>query len=325
MNRGDRFPKDDGKPRRRGASPFRSGQSLRRDLPPPAKTATTQGASPRPPAGNAPPAVAPTVAAPVAAPAAAPRTPRTPHVPDADARSRAWAALAALDTPISPELAARARLISTRRDDPVAAAFDVLRTRLMGALRQRGWKRVGITSPTRGCGKTFTSLNLALSLSRMSDRRTVLLDMDLRLPALATRLELTGMGAMRDMLTGAVAPRQHLLRLGENLALGLSDSAAPDAAELLQSSRTRQVLDEIQATLDPDLILCDLPPALSVDDVTALLPRLDTVLLVADGSRTIAREIAECERLLEGQLPLLGVVLNRAESGSGEDYGYGYG
>lgn len=311
MTRGDRFPKDDGKARAHVISPFRSGQSLRRNQAAAETPPAAQNDSPRPSGRSAPPP-----------PTAAPEQHAAPSEAE---RSRAWVRLAALDMEITPDLAARARLISTRRDDPVAAAFDVLRTRLMGALRQRGWKRVGITSPTRGCGKTFTSLNLALSLSRMPDRRTVLLDMDLRLPALAARLELSDVGAMRDMLSGTVAPAQHLRRLGDNLALGLSDGAAPDAAELLQSTRTRQVLDEIQTTLAPDLILCDLPPALSVDDVTALLPRLDTVLLVVDGTRTVTREIAECERLMEGQLPLLGVVLNKAETGSGEEYGYGYG
>ena len=114
------------------------------------------------------------------------------------------------------------------------------------------------------------------------------------------------------MLAGQRAPERHLFRIGANFALGLNDTAAPDAAERLQHPKTWRVLDDLQQRLRPDVSLYDLPPMLNSDDAEAILPKVDGVLLVADGTRTTARQIAECERLLDGQVPLLGVVLNRS-------------
>lgn len=71
------------------------------------------------------------------------------------------------------------------------------------------------------------------------------------------------------------------------------------------------MLDELTGVLTPDAILCDMPPLLEYDDVMAFLPQVDAVLLVADGTRTQARQIARCLKMLEGRTRLMGVVLNR--------------
>ena len=62
----------------------------------------------------------------------------------------------------------------------------------------------------------------------------------------------------------------------------------------------------------PDVVILDLPPLLDDAVMMALMPQLDAVLLVADGLNSTARDILECERILEGQLPLLGIVLNKS-------------
>lgn len=64
--------------------------------------------------------------------------------------------------------------------------------------------------------------------------------------------------------------------------------------------------------LEPDLMIFDLPPALASDDVLALAPQLDAVLLVIDGTQSAPDRVRACLRLFEGQVPVLGTVLNRA-------------
>ncbi|MEL7089275.1 MAG: exopolysaccharide biosynthesis protein, partial [Planctomycetota bacterium] len=79
-----------------------------------------------------------------------------PAVPSADIelrRAAAWNALAPID--LSTRDLERSRIISHARTDPAHVAFDVLRTRMLGALARKGWTRVGITSPNAACGKTF--------------------------------------------------------------------------------------------------------------------------------------------------------------------------
>lgn len=231
-----------------------------------------------------------------------------------------WEALRSVT--LDPRHLARQRVVSASQQvDAAHAAFDVLRTRLLQALKAHSWNRVAITSPTRGCGKSFVAANLAISLSRQASCRTVLMDMDLRIPSLAGVLGVSEPGRMQDFLTGRHPTDAHLLRVGTNLAVGLNAQAVPDAAELLQEPATSEALATMQAVLRPDVMLFDLPPALSCDDVIAFLPQVDGVLLVAGGGITQAEEIRKFERMLADQTPLLGVILNRAEGPGIEPYG----
>lgn len=203
------------------------------------------------------------------------------------------------------------------------AHFDILRTRLLHAMQERGWKRIAVTSPTHGCGKTFIAANLALSLARRPSSRTVLLDLELRQPGLAELLGLTDAHPILDFLNGEQPLESHFRRVGRTLALGLNNTAMPDAAEVLQEPSTTEALAAMIQQLDPDFVLIDAPPVLVSDDVLALLPLVDAVLLIVDGTKTTAKEVRACERLFEGQCPLMGVVLNRAQDRGLGRYRYG--
>ena len=207
-------------------------------------------------------------------------------------------------------------VVDAQRDTATVRAFDLLRTRLRQVTQENGWRNVAITAPTGGCGTTFTAVNLALSLSRVPGSRTVLMDMNLRAPGLADAFDMAPRGAMRDYLDGRVPIGDQIVRASDTLALGLTNAPDPDAAEVLQNARTGQTLHAMRAALRPDLVLYDLPAMLSHDDVTAFLPQLDGVLLVSDGAATVSRQLVACERALDGQVPLLGVVLNRARRDS---------
>ncbi len=222
---------------------------------------------------------------------------------------------------LDPRHLARRRVIGGDRHDPAHVAFDVLRTRLLQALKARGWSRVAVTSPSQGCGKTFVAANLALSLSRQASCRTVLMDMDLRLPRLAAVLGIEDPGSMHGFLTGAAPAERYLRRIRPNLAAGLNAHPVSDAAEVMQEPRTAAVLEAMQIALRPDVVLYDLPPALAYDDVIAFMPQVDGVLLVAGGGITQAADIRKCERLFADQVPLLGVILNRAEDARTRPYG----
>ena len=215
---------------------------------------------------------------------------------------------------------ARNRVVAFDRHDPAHVAFDLLRTRLVQALKARGWSRVAITSPAKACGKTFVAANLALSLARRPSCRAVLIDLDLRIPSMARVLGLRDSARTSEFLAGRCPPEALLRRVAPNLAVGASSEAFPDSAELFQEPSTAAALEGLRASLKPDVILYDLPPALACDDVIALLPQVDGVLLVAAGGTTTAAEIRQCERLLSGQAPLLGVILNKAEDPAIEPY-----
>ena len=233
--------------------------------------------------------------------------------------------------PVDPARMERNLVITANRHDPAHAAFDVLRTRMIQAMRDKGWHRVGITSPTAGCGKSFTAINLAVSLSRLNDFRTVLLDFDLHRPGLSRILGLKDMPATADFLRGEIGAEDYLstfapnmLNIGDRLALGVNGRVEPFASELFANPRSAEVIARMQTDLQADLVLFDLPPALAMDDVLALRPHLDCVLIVVGGGETRARDMREVQSRLGEDMPILGVVMNKAEVDASAGYSYGY-
>jgi len=201
-----------------------------------------------------------------------------------------------------------------RRPAGVAHAMDALRTQLLQAMKAEGCSRLAITAPTTGCGSTYVSVNLALGMAAIPDVRAVLLDLNQRNPGVAEALGNTHEQHIANLLGGAVAPMDYLRRHGDNLAVALNSEVPPNPSELLQSQSAAEMLDELTGVLTPDVILCDMPPLLEYDDVMAFLPQVDAVLLVVDGTRTHTREIARCQKMLEGRTTLMGVVLNRGRA-----------
>jgi protein-tyrosine kinase len=222
---------------------------------------------------------------------------------------------------VNEALLDRNLVITASRHDPAHATFEVLRTRLVNALSDNGWRRVAITSPTAGCGKTFTAVNLAIALSRYESCRTVLMDMDMRRPGdMARMLGARAPGSMAQFLRGASAVDTHLLRMGQNLlnigpnlAIGLNDRIESYASEILKHPETTRVLDRMTTDLQPDIVLYDLPAVLEHDDVLAFRQHVDAVLLVSGGGMTTAEDLHEVMRRLGEGMPLLGLVLNRGE------------
>ena len=209
------------------------------------------------------------------------------------------------------------------KQNAASSYFDILRTRLLQAMQERGWRRIAITSPTHDCGKSFVAANLAFSLARRPSSRNVLIDLELRAPRLERLLGLQDIGPLEEYLTGEQPLESHFIRYGQTLALGLNSAPVPHASELLQEPSTLHTLDAMITQLDPQIVVYDVPPLLVSDDVLALLPAVDAVLLVVDGTSTTAEEVKACEKLLEGSCPLMGVVLNRAQDYNLSRYVYG--
>ena len=252
--------------------------------------------------------------------------PRAYHGDASDIQT-SWAQL--LSVPLDEDHLTQNNVVTAQRNDPAYTQFDVLRTRLLQALADNGWRRVAITSPSQRCGKTFTAANLAVSLSRQENCRGLVLDFDMRRPALHKALGVSQPGAIADMLRGEIHPDEHLLRLGHNtfnagpnIAFGMNGVIEPYASELLQDPRCADTLNHLEELYDPHIMLFDLPPALYYDDVIAFRPHFDGVLLVLGGGVTTEKEVREVEKRLGTQTPLLGMILNMAEGTEIKRYSY---
>lgn len=204
-----------------------------------------------------------------------------------------------------------------------AVAFDMLRTRVIQQARTHGWKRIAIVSPHSGCGKTTTAANLGFSLSRNSDLRTLVMDLDLRRASLGPLLGQTVEHTMADVLEGKVDFAEHALRYGTTLAFGLNSRTVANSAELLQSNRAGAALDAIDAAFQPDLVLYDMPPLLATDDSVAFLKHVDCALMIVAAEETPMNQIDVCERQIAELTQVMGVVLNKCRM-TGSAYGYDY-
>lgn len=265
-------------------------------------------------------AAADPAAHPGAHPAADPAADPGPGPRPARAAADPWLALEEIT--LDPRVLLRERIVTRDKADPAHIVFDALRTRLMKALGDNRWSRVAITSPTKGCGKTMVACNLAFSLARQPETRCMLIDLDLRMPQVAERLGQRDAYAIEPFLQGETAPGDYLRRAGANLAIGFNTARVWNAAELVQGRRVAATLAATWERYRPNVVIFDLPPMLTSDDVLAFLPNVDGVLLVVGGGQTRAREVEECERLMAEHTNFLGVVLNKAEDTATAPYRY---
>ena len=214
---------------------------------------------------------------------------------------------------LDPETLARHHLYADGEDSDIVARFDFLRTMVSGAMKEHGILRLGVCAPTAGCGASFVAANLALSLARRPSARVVLADMDLRRPSLARLFGVTAPGALADVLSGRRSAAEHLRLARHNLAVLLNSQPAMNSAEILQEPATGLALREIRDHFAPTAEIYDLPPLLGSDQALSILPEMDGILLVADGTVTTAADMRAVERLCEGRTTLVGLVLNRGE------------
>lgn len=192
-----------------------------------------------------------------------------------------------------------------------AAAFDILRTKVLQQMRTNGWKRLAITSPGSDCGKTTVAMNLAFSFSKQPEINTIVAEMDMRRPSMAKILGLSGNTGFAAVLDGQADFADAAMRPRNNLAFGLNYERTRNPSELLQSSRVGRILGSIEERFMPDLTIFDMPPMLHSDDTMAFMGQVDCVLLVAAAESTSLREVDICESDLAAQTNVMGVLLNK--------------
>ena len=206
------------------------------------------------------------------------------------------------------------RLVTVNRQDPAHVAFDLIRTKVLQILRQENWTSIAITSPGRDCGKSIVAANLAFSLAHQQDCRTLLVDVDLKEPAIGKLLGIRTPASLSMFLNGDIELNDVFCRYGENLAVATNRHSVTYSAELLQSPGPVGALKAMCRLMSPDVVIYDLPSMKASDDVTAFLPNADCAILVVCAEETTFEELDTCERELSERTNLLGVVLNRCRS-----------
>ncbi len=202
------------------------------------------------------------------------------------------------------------------RAPEVVALFDVLRTQLAQTFAERRVRTLAITAPTGGCGTSFVTAGLLASFARRNEQRVLGLDLNAASPALHRFFELASAGPIDRLISGAISPHEHLVKITSRVAVGLGASHASQdlLAQAISAQELAEMLDELTVDFAPELVICDLPPLLEGDAAMTILPQMGATLLVADSARTTAADITQCERLLAEKSDFLGVILNQNTS-----------
>ena len=185
----------------------------------------------------------------------------------------------------------------------------------------RGVHLLMVTSAAAGEGKTLTAVNLALTFAESYHRRVLLIDADLRRPAVHQIFDLPISIGLADVLrAGDTGPP--LVQVTPRLSILQAGAPVQDPMSLLTSERMTRVVEEAAAAFD--WVILDAPPVGLLSDANLLSSVVDGVVLVIGAGRTPLEAIRRAANAI-GRERILGTVLNRAtEIPFGSDY-YGYG
>ena len=206
---------------------------------------------------------------------------------------------------------------------PVRQPFQSLVVQL--EQRARGLGTVIVTSPSKGDGKTTSSVNLAVSIAA-NGRRVVLIDGDLRSPRVATEMRLAEPRKQSELAIPGTDVRRLLERPSADwplFVLGVQPELEDPSVSEAALRRLPRLIDEAKGIAD--VVVVDTPPLGEVADALRLIPRVDDLLLVVRVGNTLRTHLSGVSELLDrGGHQAEGCILLDSVERTGA-YGYGYG
>lgn len=185
-----------------------------------------------------------------------------------------------------------------------------------------------VTSALPSEGKSFTALNLAMSIVMEMDNTVMLVDADVANPSILKLMGLPPAKGLLDILTNdKLQPADVILRTDvPKLSLLPAGSPHARATELLASDAMAQLVNEMALRYSDRIVIFDSPPLLPTTEARALAAHMGQVVMVVAADKTTHRSVAQALSTIE-QCPVVMMLLNKATTSSevGSYYGYGYG
>jgi exopolysaccharide/PEP-CTERM locus tyrosine autokinase len=183
-----------------------------------------------------------------------------------------------------------------------------------------------VTSAAPGDGKTFTSVNLAMSIAMELDRTVLLVDGDVVRPSLPRMLGLAPDRGLLEILGPESASMSDvMLRTNvPKLSILLSGKPNPRGAEMLASNMMNEFLDELATRYSDRIVIFDSPPVLLTTEARQLATRMGQIVFVVHAEKTRQSDVRQAVATLEA-CPVKLLVLNGATTTGQGAYGYGYG
>lgn len=208
----------------------------------------------------------------------------------------------------------RTGLAMASRDHPssgVAAAYQQSRTAIRLSGGEKRYRALLVTSPTQGNGKTTTVLNLALAFA-LADRRTFVVDGDMRRPRIHEAADLSRAPGLSDVLVGDAdwtdAVQAFDVPGRRPLSVLTAGSPVLDPAAIVSLEQFGEVVEAMSKS--NEMVIVDAPPVLPVADAAAMAGAVDGVVLVATAGKTTRNQLAETVGILSrADALVIGVLL----------------
>lgn len=196
-----------------------------------------------------------------------------------------------------------------------AEAYKLLRTNLLFTLPEKPCRIIGITSSVQGEGKSTTSVNLAYTIAQ-TGKKILLIESDLRLPSLASKLGIQGTPGLSNLLVGWDSERDCLRPSGyfDNWFILPAGDIPPNPSELLGSDRMQALIRHYEKLFD--FIILDLPPVNIVTDALVISKWTDGLLLTVRQNYTDKKAFNAClNQIRKLETKFLGFVMTDSTSG----------
>lgn len=217
----------------------------------------------------------------------------------------------------------RELIVHNEPKSPVSEQYRSIRTNIMYSSVDEPLKSVLFTSAAPSAGKSTTAANVAISFAQ-AGHNTILVDADMRRPTMHYTFEIANQRGLSTSIVGEVGLEQIIKATEiENLDIITSGPVPPNPAELLQSNKMEHVLRTLN--MQYDYVIVDSPPLLSVADAQILGPRVDGAILVVSAKDSNRDRVIKAKDLLDKtDTNTIGVVMNRKDMGTKENYYYYY-
>lgn len=232
------------------------------------------------------------------------------------------------------KLAATGFVTTETPDSLIAQEFRVLKRPLLSNLVSsaapiRNANLIMVTSALPGEGKSFTAINLAMSIAMELDKTVLLVDADVARPSLPRVLDIAAGKGLLDVLQDkSLDLGDVLLRTNvEKLSILTAGSSDIHATELLASEAMGRLMNEIARRYSDRIVIFDSPPLLVTTESRVLATRMGQIVFVVRAEETPQNAVKEALGTIEA-CPVKLMVLNQARNvenvAYGYDYGYGY-
>jgi protein-tyrosine kinase len=183
-----------------------------------------------------------------------------------------------------------------------------------------------VTSALAGEGKSFTAINLAMSIATELDTTVMLVDADVARPSVLRVLGLPPSPGLLDIVLDESRELSSVLLRTNIDKLSILPSGTPHerATELLASDSMIRLLSDMAKRYPDRIIIFDSPPLLLTTESRVLATHMGQVVMVIRAESTLQTDVQHALSTIEA-CPVKMVVLNQARTSSKGTYGYGYG